>query len=87
MCHLIRPHPAACLAAIPFYGASVCVLMGDYILPLSSDKTVQSSPPHEMVCSVLGEAGPHTVMIFFLHLQRKANPLQDRVSPHTKRSL
>lgn len=75
MCHLIRPHPAACLAAIPFYRASVCVLTGDYILPLSSDKTVQSSSSHEMVCSVLGEAGPHTVMIFFFAPSEKGKPI------------
>lgn len=41
ICYLIRPHPAVCLAAIHFNWASVCVLTGDYILPLSSDKTVQ----------------------------------------------
>lgn len=65
---------------------SVCVLTGDYILPPSSDRTVQcgvlwQSPPHEIVYSWLAEAVFH---IHFFFTFRHSNLLRDRVSPHIR---
>lgn len=78
VCHLIRPYPAACLAAIHFNCASVYMLTGDYTLPLSSDKTWDG-------LQHIGWSGASYWHDFsFFTIRTKPNPLQDRVSPHTR---
>ena len=50
----VTRYPAECWTAIRFSWTSVCVLTGDYILLLLSDKTVQ--------CRVLYQCPPHKIV-------------------------
>lgn len=69
-------YPAACLPAACFNRSSMCVLFGDYILPLSSDKTVQflHPPSRRSTGPSIGQAVAHINMIFFFFFNGLKKP-------------